>query len=178
MMFPDGPAANPFEGLMLGQQAAAGAGGFARTPVRAERQRMDRVFKALASECRRQILDELRTGPKATGELVMRFPELSRFAVMQHLGVLIKSQLVVAKRSGRTKQNYLNPVPLQLVYERWVSRYEGLWAGSLTDLARRAEDATGASGAVGEPTAVPPESPRIARPVPGPPGGPRRRMPK
>ena len=175
MMFPDGPATNPFEDLLLGQRGSATAAGSAPAAVRSERQRMDRVFKALASECRRQILDELRTGPKATGELVLRFPELSRFAVMQHLRVLIKAQLVVAKRSGRTKQNYLNPVPLQLVYERWVSRYEGLWAGSLTDLARRAE---GGSGAAGVPVATQSDSPRIGRPVPGSRGGPRRRVPK
>jgi DNA-binding transcriptional ArsR family regulator len=176
MMFPDGPATNPFEDLLLGQRGSATADGSAPAAVRAERQRLDRVFKALASECRRQILDELRTGPKATGELVLRFPELSRFAVMQHLGVLIKAQLVVAKRSGRTKQNCLNPVPLQLVYERWVSRYEGLWAGSLTDLARRVEDGAGAANA--PEAATQSDSPRIGRPVPGSRGGPKRRVPK
>ena len=176
MMFPDGPAINPFEGLLLARPGAAGAEASGRSTVRAERQRVDRVFKALASECRRQILDELRTGPKATGELVLRFPELSRFAVMQHLGVLIKAQLVVAKRSGRTKQNYLNPVPQQLVYERWVSRYEGLWAGSLTDLARRVEGGPGAAVVPAE--ATQPESSGIARPVTGSRGGPKRRVPK
>lgn len=100
---------------------------------------LDRVFKALASEVRREMLDALRDAPQTTGELVMRFPDLSRFAVMQHLKVLWRSRLVLHEKVGRERRNYLNAVPIRMVYERWVSRYEGLWAGALTDLKRRAE---------------------------------------
>lgn len=100
---------------------------------------LDRVFKALASDVRREMLDALRDAPQTTGELVMRFPELSRFAVMQHLKVLWRSRLVLSEKIGRERHNYLNAVPIRMVYERWVSRYEGLWAGALTDLKRRAE---------------------------------------
>lgn len=100
---------------------------------------LDRIFKALASEARRELLDALRERPHTTGELVMLMPALSRFAVMQHLKVLHRAGLLVVRKRGRTRHNFLNPVPLQLMYERWVSRYEGLWAGALTQLARDAE---------------------------------------
>jgi DNA-binding transcriptional ArsR family regulator len=97
------------------------------------------VFRALASETRRAMLDALREGPLATGELVMRFPGLTRFAVMQHLKVLVRAGLVVSRKDGRVRMNFLNVVPIREVYERWVRGYEGLWAGALTNLKRRAE---------------------------------------
>ncbi|MDX2132853.1 MAG: helix-turn-helix domain-containing protein [Planctomycetota bacterium] len=100
---------------------------------------VDRVFRALASDVRRDILDALRDGPRPTGELVMLFPGLSRFAVMQHLRVLGRARLVVSKKTGRVRTNYLNPVPIRLIYERWVSRYEGAWAAALTSIRDAAE---------------------------------------
>jgi DNA-binding transcriptional ArsR family regulator/uncharacterized protein YndB with AHSA1/START domain len=78
------------------------------------------VWKALANPIRRSILDELRHGPRTTGELADVVPELSRFAVMQHLGVLTEAGLVVVRRRGRNRFNHLNPVPLRRWYERWV----------------------------------------------------------
>jgi len=107
---------------------------------------LDRVFKALAGQTRREMLDALRDGPKTTGELVMLFPDLSRFAVMQHLRVLARAKLVVTRKRGRERHNFLNVVPLQQVYERWVSRYEAIWAGTLTDLKRRVEVDTARRG--------------------------------
>ncbi len=73
-------------------------------------------------------------GPRTTSDLVLMFPELSRFAVMQHLKVLVKARLVIVKREGRVRHNLLNPVPIQMIYERWVSRYQARWAGMLTGL--------------------------------------------
>lgn len=102
---------------------------------------LDRVWRALANSERRAILDALREGPRTTGELVMLFPALSRFAVMQHLKVLNKARLVLVRKEGRMKFNLLNVVPIQQVYERWVRPYEALWAGMLTDLKGRAEGA-------------------------------------
>ena len=61
---------------------------------------LDPVFKALASEIRRQMLDLLHQGPWTTGELCGQFPVLSRFAVMKHLGILERAHLVVARRQG------------------------------------------------------------------------------
>lgn len=99
----------------------------------------DDVWKALSDPTRRAILDRLRQGRSTTGELASAFPALSRFAVMKHLSVLEEAGLVVARKEGRQKFNYLNAVPLRRVYERWVSRYQDRWAGSLVGLQRLAE---------------------------------------
>jgi DNA-binding transcriptional ArsR family regulator/uncharacterized protein YndB with AHSA1/START domain len=81
----------------------------------------DPVWRALASPHRRALLDSLRDGPKTTGELAHALPELTRFAVMQHLKVLEEANLVRSRRDGRSRQNYSNPAPLREMYERWVS---------------------------------------------------------
>ena len=78
------------------------------------------MFAALGNRHRRKILDLLRDGPRTTGDLAARFPGLSRYAVMQHLGVLSRARLVLYRHAGRTRTNYLNPVPLQDAYERWM----------------------------------------------------------
>jgi DNA-binding transcriptional ArsR family regulator len=92
------------------------------------------VWRALANPLRRRMLDLLRTGPLATGDLADRFPKHSRFAVMQHLRVLEEGGLVVHRRAGRRRLNYLNPVPIQQIYHRWVSQYAEPWAESLVAL--------------------------------------------
>ncbi len=92
------------------------------------------VWKALANPVRRSILDHLRDGPLPTGELAERFSELTRFAIMQHLKVLTEAGLVVPRREGRTRYNHLNPVPIQQVYDRWVSRYTKPWTEALVSL--------------------------------------------
>ncbi len=92
------------------------------------------VWKALANPVRRAILDALRDGPRTTGELAARFPALSRFAVMQHLRVLEAAELVVPRRAGRQRFNYLNPVPIQRIHDRWVVRYMKPWTEALVRL--------------------------------------------
>ena len=92
------------------------------------------VWKALASPIRRAILDALRDGPRTTGAIVERFPRLTRFAVMQHLRVLEEAELVIPRRDGRERYNYLNPVPIQRVFDRWVSRYMKPWTEALVSL--------------------------------------------
>lgn len=81
---------------------------------------MSDVWRALANPDRRRVLDLLAAGPATTGELVAAFPRLSRYAVMQHLGVLEEASLITVRRQGRHRFNHLNPVPLREVYERWV----------------------------------------------------------
>ena len=81
------------------------------------------VFKALADDLRREILDLLRDGPRTTGELCAHFKRVDRCTVMQHLSVLEAADLVIAKKSGRNRWNYLNVVPVQEIYDRWISRY-------------------------------------------------------
>lgn len=97
------------------------------------------VWKALASPTRRKILDLLRSGPRTTGDLVGEFPEYSRYSVMQHLEVLEKGNLVLVRREGRHRYNYLNAVPIQEVYERWVDRFSGIAASRSLALKRYVE---------------------------------------
>lgn len=100
---------------------------------------LDHVWRALADPTRRDLLDLLRGGPKTTGQLVLAIPSLSRFGVMKHLGVLEEAGLITVSRKGRERFNHLNAVPLRQIYERWVSKYEDSWAGSLLALKRTAE---------------------------------------
>jgi DNA-binding transcriptional ArsR family regulator len=92
------------------------------------------VWKALSNPVRRGILDLLRKGPETTGDLAGRFPELTRFTVMQHLAVLEEAELIVVRREGRKRYNYLNPVPIQQLYDRWVVRYMKPWTEALVRL--------------------------------------------
>jgi DNA-binding transcriptional ArsR family regulator len=86
----------------------------------------DRVFKALADARRRAILDLLRDAPRTTGELCEHFARtLDRCTVMQHLGVLERAGLVLARREGRLRWNYLNAAPFKELYDRWISAYAG-----------------------------------------------------
>ena len=103
---------------------------------------MDEVFKALADPTRRGLLDELhREDGQTLGALEARLP-MTRFGVMKHLRVLEEAGLVVTKRRGREKLHFLNPVPIRLVHDRWVSRYTEPWAATLTGLKRAIEEQT------------------------------------
>jgi DNA-binding transcriptional ArsR family regulator len=95
---------------------------------------LDLVWRALANPVRRDILDVLKQRPLPTGELADRFDALSRFAVMQHLGVLEEGDLVIRRKFGRVTVNYFNPVPIQRIADRWIDRMRRPWAESLVDL--------------------------------------------
>ncbi|MCC7477277.1 helix-turn-helix transcriptional regulator [bacterium] len=95
---------------------------------------LDPVFKALADGTRRKILDLLKDRAQTTGQLCAEFPQLSRFAVMKHLGVLEGAGLVVVRRQGRERFNHLNSVPIRQIYERWMGPYAELWSSSLLRL--------------------------------------------
>ncbi len=99
---------------------------------------LDPVWKALSDPARRRILDLLRDAPKKTSDLAAEF-YFSRFAVMKHLRVLEQAGLIIVRRHGRERWNYLNPIPIQTLYERWITPYVGMWAGSLLDLKRTVE---------------------------------------
>src|SRR6188768_2506961 len=108
---------------------------------------LDAIWKALADETRRTILDYLRSGPKPTTAIVEQFPDLSRFAVMKHLDVLRQAALVVTREKGRQRINSLNAVPIRMIYERWVSNYEDIWANTLLRIKDQAERGTPANSA-------------------------------
>jgi uncharacterized protein YndB with AHSA1/START domain/DNA-binding transcriptional ArsR family regulator len=100
---------------------------------------VDAVFRALADPTRRSLLDELfRQDGQSLNALTARF-ELSRFGVMKHLKLLEEAGLVVTRRQGREKLHYLNPVPIRLVHDRWVSKYAEPWAAALSELKQRLE---------------------------------------
>jgi uncharacterized protein YndB with AHSA1/START domain len=95
---------------------------------------VDEVFRALADPTRRSLLDELfRSDGQSLHALEQRFP-MTRFGVMKHLRQLEGAGLVVARRRGREKLHYLNPVPIRLIHDRWVSKYAEPWAASLSEL--------------------------------------------
>ena len=106
---------------------------------------MDEVFKALADEGRRALLDALRDRDgQNLGELCEVLPDMTRFGVMKHLRVLEEAHLVVAVRSGRSKLHYLNAVPIREIHDRWISRYSETFATSLLGLAAPATTAVAA----------------------------------
>jgi DNA-binding transcriptional ArsR family regulator len=92
------------------------------------------VWDALANENRRQILDLLKISPKTTGEIALNIKGLNRCTVMLHLEILSKAGLVISKREGKFRWNYLNIDPIQRIYERWLSAYAQPAAHLLTRL--------------------------------------------
>ena len=101
---------------------------------------MDAVFKALADPTRRSLLDELfEQDGQTLSALGERLP-MTRFGVMKHLRVLEEAGLVTTRRRGREKLHFLNPVPIRLVHDRWVSKYAEPWAAALSGLKRHLEE--------------------------------------
>ena len=92
------------------------------------------MFRALADPTRRALLDELyRDDGQTLSALEARF-DITRFGVMKHLKVLEEAGLVVSRKQGREKLHFLNPVPIRLVHDRWVSKYSEPWVAGLSDL--------------------------------------------
>src|SRR5213080_3156581 len=103
---------------------------------------MDEVFRALADPTRRRLLDSLFGDDGQTlSALEERLP-MTRFGVMKHLRVLEAAGLVTTKRRGREKLHFLNPVPIRLIHDRWVSKYAEPWAVALTGIKHELEDRT------------------------------------
>ena len=100
----------------------------------------DLVFRALADPTRRLLLDLLfqRDG-RTLGELE-REVDMTRFGVMKHLRVLEEADLVVARRHGREKHHFLNPVPIRLIHDRWIGKYTEHGVAMLADLKRDLEE--------------------------------------
>lgn len=95
----------------------------------------DTVFRALADPNRRRLLDRLRERDgQALGELETVLPGMTRFGVMKHLRVLAGAGLVTTRRDGRQKLHFLNPVPIRLISDRWISRYAAPFVNAMADL--------------------------------------------
>jgi uncharacterized protein YndB with AHSA1/START domain len=95
---------------------------------------VDEVFRALADPTRRRLLDELYREDGQTLRALEEHFAMTRFGVMKHLKQLEEAGLVVTKRRGREKLHFLNPVPIRLVHDRWVSKYAEPWAAALSGL--------------------------------------------
>lgn len=106
-------------------------------------EKLSTVFKALGHPIRRQILDILKVSPKTTGELNEKFPEVTRYAIMKHLKILEEGNMVVVRREGKYRRNFLNAVPLQEMHNRWVGKYMQTSANSLLNLRSKIEQSGG-----------------------------------
>jgi uncharacterized protein YndB with AHSA1/START domain/DNA-binding transcriptional ArsR family regulator len=107
----------------------------------------DEVFKALAHDGRRTLLDRLfeRDG-QTLGELEGALPGMTRFGVMKHLRVLEAAGLVTSRKVGRERHHYLNPVPIRHIHDRWLDRFRMRAADLLDDLRSSLEAATTIGG--------------------------------
>jgi DNA-binding transcriptional ArsR family regulator len=101
---------------------------------------MDTVFKALADPTRRSLLDELYKQDGQSLKALERNLPMTRFGVMKHLRVLEEAGLVTTRKQGREKRHFLNPVPIRLIHDRWVSKYAEPWAATLTGLKETLEE--------------------------------------
>jgi DNA-binding transcriptional ArsR family regulator len=102
---------------------------------------VDAVFKALADPTRRGLLDELFREDGQPLKSLETGLDMTRFGVMKHLRVLEEAGLVTTRKSGREKLHFLNPVPIRLIHDRWVSKYAEPWAATLTGLKAELEEA-------------------------------------
>jgi DNA-binding transcriptional ArsR family regulator len=94
----------------------------------------DRVFKALADQTRRHLLDRLFERDGRTLTELESDLQMTRFGVMKHLRVLEDAGLVVTRRAGREKHHFLNPVPVRLIHDRWIDKYTERRVSALADL--------------------------------------------
>lgn len=101
----------------------------------------DLLFKALADPSRRKLLDVLHAHDGQTLNELCEHLDMTRQGVTQHLAVLEGAELVATQWSGREKLHFLNPVPLQEIYERWIAKFEKPRLKAIGDLKRRLEKA-------------------------------------
>ena len=100
----------------------------------------DLVFNALADPTRRHLLDRLHERDGRTLIELEAGLDMTRFGVMKHLRVLQDAGLVVARRSGREKHHFLNPVPIRLIHDRWIDKYRERYVSALADLKNELEE--------------------------------------
>ncbi len=100
----------------------------------------DLLFKALADPSRRRLLDVLYANDGQTLSELCEHLDMTRQSVTQHLELMESAHLVVIRWRGREKLHFLNPVPLQTIYERWISKFEKPRLQALHQLKRRLEN--------------------------------------
>ena len=95
---------------------------------------MDKIFKILADKSRRQILDLVKNKPGINVNELTECFEFSRFAVMKHLKLMEEAELIISRKSGKNKLLYINAMPIQYIYDRWISKFSQAWASELSEL--------------------------------------------
>jgi DNA-binding transcriptional ArsR family regulator len=101
--------------------------------------RTDRLFAALAHRARRRMLDLLAQAPGMTVTALASHFDMSRIASMKHLRALEAAGLVLSERRGRTRRLFLDPSPIQEIYDRWTTRLTAFWASRMADIKTRVE---------------------------------------
>src|SRR5215472_5437704 len=109
----------------------------------AEHQNTNLLFKALADPSRRKLLDLLHAHDGRTLNELCEYLDMTRQGVTQHLDVLEAANLLTTVRRGREKLHFLNPVPLQQIYERWIAKFEKPRLKALSDLKKQLEESNG-----------------------------------
>lgn len=100
---------------------------------------MDLVFQALSSDKRRKLMDYIKEHPGCLVKDVCKNFDVSRIAIMKHLTVLEKADLLITDKRGREKHLFINVVPIQMIHSRWTTEYSALWAGRMLDIKFAAE---------------------------------------
>lgn len=101
---------------------------------------MDAVFRAINDSSRRLLMDRLfEVDGQTLRELCAHLPDMTRFGVMSHLKVLEEAELVTTRKLGRNKYHYLNPVPIQMIHERWIAKYAEPTVHRMTGIKARIE---------------------------------------
>lgn len=95
---------------------------------------MDAVFQALANDKRRKLLDYVKEHPGCLVKDVCKEFDVTRIAVMKHLTVLEKADLLITDKRGRDKHLFINVIPIQLIHSRWTTEYSAMWAGRMLDI--------------------------------------------
>ncbi len=104
-----------------------------------ESNQQDHLFAALAHPARRRMLDLMVEVPAISVKALASHFDMSRIGVMKHLKVLEEAGLLLSKKEGRTRHLFFNPVPIQLIYDRWTTQYSQFWSSRLADIKTRVE---------------------------------------
>src|SRR4051794_16200188 len=100
---------------------------------------LDAVFTALSHRDRRRILDLVRATPGVRVEDLLPHFTTSRVAILKHLKVLARADLIVSEKVGRERRLYFNVMPIQIIFDRWATEFSALWAGPIAQLKYRVE---------------------------------------
>ena len=97
------------------------------------------LFAALAHEGRRRMLDLVTDAPGMSVKALASHFDMSRIAVLKHVQILEHADLLLTKKRGRPRHLYFNPLPIQLIHDRWTTRYSAFWSGRMADIKTRVE---------------------------------------